>query len=54
MTVYFVNSGKFGDGRHNNSAKEWLAMPLRGKASPPPRLFAMPKLLSFVPGRSME
>lgn len=35
MTVYFVNSGKYGDGRHNNSAKEWLAMPLRGKASPP-------------------
>jgi len=33
--VYFVDFGKFGGGQHNNSAKEWVAMLLRGKAFPP-------------------
>jgi hypothetical protein len=33
--VYFVDFGKFGCGQHNNSAKEWVAMLLRGKAFPP-------------------
>ena len=33
--VYFVDSGKFGNGRHTNSAEEWVAMLLRGKAFSP-------------------
>jgi hypothetical protein len=33
--VYFVNSGKYGAGRHNNVAEEWAVMLLRGKAFPP-------------------
>jgi len=33
--VYFVDPGKFGSGRHTNSAEEWVAMLLHGKAFPP-------------------
>ena len=33
--VYFVDPGKFGGGHHTNSAEEWVAMLLHGKAFPP-------------------
>jgi hypothetical protein len=33
--VYLVDSGKFGGGNHTNSAEEWVAMLLHGKAFPP-------------------